>query len=264
MTLEEYLCDIGDREMSIALSYVAASRATLPSSCMVEVDELVPGPDGKMVASGRRVFPTFERFLKIGAGADVSNTAKQNKKKMALLAERAKYCRALELNAKRTIDAHADLYEACRPQEATRNKHARSPSAVSPAQGGPRKAPSTATASSSRCELFPSPSTEHGDGMELDECADCDIDACEAAFADEGLCQSRLPPPGVLLADLVNTIASELCACHERCCSLCDLDAELRNRTSFCDEIVISRDMYRDWLDEDSFLVTGDGGVHVI
>ena len=108
------------------------------------------------------------------------------------------------------------------------------------------------------------PSTEHGDGMELDECADCDIDACETAFADEGLCQSRLPPPGVLLADLVNTIASELCACHERCCSLCDLDAELRNRTSFCDEIVISRDMYRDWLDEDSFLVTGDGGVHVI
>jgi hypothetical protein len=92
-----------------------------------------------------------------------------------------------------------------------------------------------------------------------------EADDCETASADEGLQlhQSRLPPPHVLLADLVNTIASELCAI-EQCCWLSDIDAELRNRTSFCDEIEMSRDVYRDCLDDDAFLITSDDQVHVI
>ena len=49
-------------------------KETAASHLMVEVDEMAPDADGKVRQTGRRIFPTWERFLRIGSGADAQAT----------------------------------------------------------------------------------------------------------------------------------------------------------------------------------------------
>ena len=92
-----YLLDIGGVELDAGLTYVGASRATTPSAYVVAVAD----------PSGALVFPTWERFERIGA------KERDNKKKAIDLALRHKECARLDRLALDFRAANQPLYDFC-------------------------------------------------------------------------------------------------------------------------------------------------------
>ena len=120
MTIEEYLLDIGPTELSLGLSYVGGSRAVHPRSCMAEVDEMTTDADGRQRATGRRIFPTYERFLKIGNGGEPEaavgggrgrgrGRGRFNQAKASKLATHECECQRISRMAQQTLEAEAEL-----------------------------------------------------------------------------------------------------------------------------------------------------------